>query len=323
MMRWADADGKPADYDSRIEGVAVLSDKLAPKIFEKSGHRFDDLLKAENAGDPLPTFTIPVEAELRTRTAISALSSPNVVGRLPGTDLELAEQAVVLLAHLDHLGVGAAVEGDAVYNGAYDNAMGVGLIIETARALQKIGTRRSVIFAAVTAEERGLLGSHYLATHPPVPQKNMTVALTLDMPLLLFPMKEVIGFGREHSNIGGFVDAAAAAEGVDLADDPMPDEVLFVRSDHYSFVREGIPGLFFFPGFRSSDPELDGSKLVYAHLATHYHKPSDDMMRPVHWPSAERFARINTRLAKLMADSDVGAQWNAGNFFAEKFAIVN
>lgn len=318
-LRWQNTDGSPSDFESRIRGAATLSDSLAPKIFRGSGHELADLLQRESAGEPLPHMPLTVSATITTQTRITRLTSPNVIARLPGTDPELTSEHVVLLAHLDHLGAGAEVNGDPIYNGAYDNAMGVSLMIETARALKQSGTRRSVLFAAITGEEQGLLGSHYLATHLPAAVGRPVAALTLDMPLLLFPMQEVIGFGSEHTDLGRYVEAAAAAEGVTLAPDPLPDEVLFVRSDHYSFVREGVPGLFFFPGFNSSDPDFDGKALVFEHLAKHYHKPSDDLNRPVHWPSATRFARINARLAKLIADSPTAPRWNDGNFFAEQF----
>ena len=319
-MRWTDAEGQPKDYEARIRGSAVLSDTLAEQVFAAGPHPLSQLLAAEEAGETLPRFALPLRARLQTRTRISRLESPNVVARLPGTDPALAGEHVVLVAHLDHLGHGEAVDGDPIYNGAYDNAMGVGLMLETARALKAMGTRRSVLFAAVTAEERGLLGSHYLAQKPPPKVEKMVAALTLDMPLLLFPMQEVIGFGAEHSNLGSYVRQAAQAEGMALAADPMPNEVLFIRSDHYSFVREGVPGLFFFPGFASADPAIDGSQLVFGHLAEHYHKPSDDLRRPVHWPSAERFARVNTRLAKAIADGQEAPHWAANNFFAAQFA---
>ncbi len=318
-LRWQQPDGTPSDYETRIRGSASLSDELAAKIFAGSGHDLNDLLQKENSGEPLPHMPLKVSAKITTQTTISNLTSPNVVARLPGTDPALAAEHVVLLAHLDHLGVGAEVNGDPIYNGAYDNAMGVALMLEAARTLKKMGTKRSVLFAAITGEEQGLLGSHYLATHLPKSVSRPVAAITLDMPLLLFPMQEVIGFGSEHTNLGSFVEAAAAAEGMQLAPDPLPDEVLFVRSDHYSFVREGVPGLFFFPGFNSSDPDFDGKTLVFEHLAKHYHKPSDDMTRPVDWASATRFARINARLAKLIADSPEAPTWNPGNFFADQF----
>lgn len=319
-MRWQQADGTAAAMASGIQGKALLADTTAEALFAQGPHPLADLLAREAAGDALPGFTLPVEAEIVTHTRLRRLQSSNVLGRLPGTDPERAGEHVVLVAHLDHLGVGAAVAGDAIYNGAYDNAMGVGLMIETARALKARGTRRSVLFAAVTAEERGLLGSHYLARHPPASVTAMSAAITLDMPLLLFPMQEVIGFGGEHSSLQAFVERAAAAENVALAPDPLPNEVLFVRSDHYSFVREGVPGLFFFPGFHSADDAVDGQALVMAHLAEHYHKPSDDLLRPVHWPSAVRFARINVRLAELIANSPEPPAWKPDNVFARHFA---
>lgn len=320
-MRWSDAQGAVKHTYPGLKVRASLSDNLAAQLFEQAGQNIEELLQADAEGTPINTFAWPQSLRLSARTTSvhHSLQSPNVIARLPGTDPELAGEHVVLIAHLDHLGVGNAVDGDKIYNGAYDNAMGVSLLIETARVLAQQGTRRSVLFAAVTAEERGLLGSDYLAHHPPKHVSQYVAAISLDMPLLLFPIKEVIGFGAEHSDLGLPIAAAAQAEGLSLAPDPLPDEVLFVRSDHYAFVRQGVPGLFFFPGFASADPDINGEKLVFEHLAKHYHQPSDDMTRPVHWPSAETFARVNARLAHAIANRTQPPQWAPNNFFAEQF----
>jgi hypothetical protein len=320
-MRWTDDQGQVQHTYPSLKVRATLSDAFATKLFSQAGEDIEALLQADDNGDAIAGFAWPQHLRLSavTRSQHESLQSPNVLARLPGTDPTLAGEHLVLIAHLDHLGTGTAVDGDSIYNGAYDNAMGVSLLIETARTLARQGTKRSVLFAAVTAEERGLLGSDYLAHHPPQKVEGWTAAISLDMPLLLFPIKEVIGFGAEHSDLGQPITAAAQAEGLSLAPDPLPDEVLFVRSDHYAFVRLGVPGLFFFPGFASADPDVDGEKLVFAHLGQHYHQPSDDMTRPVHWPSAETFARVNARLARAIANREQPPQWAPNNFFAEQF----
>jgi Zn-dependent M28 family amino/carboxypeptidase len=238
-----------------------------------------------------------------------------------GADPELADEYVVYSAHLDHIGVGTPVEGDDIYNGFYDNAMGTALLIETARAFKAMPEppRRSIIFIAVTGEERGLLGSDYFATYPTVPVDSMIANVNLDMPLLLYPLADVIAFGAEHSNMDEPIARAAEAEGLVLTPDPMPEEVLFIRSDQYSFVRKGIPSVFLVPGFTSSDPEIRGEELFRGHLATHYHRPSDDLTRPVDWPSALAFARTNVRIGLEIAEDDEPPAWNEGDFFGDRF----
>ena len=254
------------------------------------------------------------------RSQIDRISSPNVIGMLPGSDPALADQWVVYTAHLDHIGIGTEVDGDEIYNGAYDNAMGVALMIETARALVAAQPRRSVMFVAVGGEERGLLGSDYFAQQPPVPVEQMVANVNLDMPLFLYPLAEVIAFGSEHSSLEQVVRSAAAAEGLELAADPLPEEVLFIRSDQYSLVKQGVPAIFLVSGFKSSDPEIAGGELFGEFLNTHYHKPSDDLSRPVHWPSALKFARTNVQIGLQAANADQAPRWNEGNFFGERFA---
>jgi Zn-dependent M28 family amino/carboxypeptidase len=256
---------------------------------------------------------------LAARTRIDRTTSPNVVGIVRGTDPELADEYVVYTAHLDHNGIGAEVDGDAIYNGAYDNAMGVSLLLEAARAFAESPPRRSILLVAVTAEERGLLGSDYFAHYPTVPTGSMVANINLDMPLFLYPLADIIAFGSEHSSLEGVVREAIAAEGFELTPDPMPEENIFRRSDQYSFVRRGVPATFLVPGFTSADPDIDGQAVVEDHRKHHYHRPSDDMSRPFHWGSALRFARANVRIGAAIANDDEPPAWNEGDFFGQKF----
>jgi Zn-dependent M28 family amino/carboxypeptidase len=147
----------------------------------------------------------------------------------------------------------------------------------------------------------------------------MVANVNLDMPLLLFPLKDVIAFGAEHSSMAGPVETALGLEGFEMTPDPMPEEVLFVRSDQYSFVRQGIPAVFLVPGFQSTDPDIDGAAILMHHRKTHYHQPSDDLSRPVDWDSALRFARANVRIGMEIAAEDERPTWNEGDFFGDLF----
>jgi Zn-dependent M28 family amino/carboxypeptidase len=200
--------------------------------------------------------------------------------------------------------------------------MGIALLIEAARAFVAMPEppRRSILFVTVTGEERGLLGSDYFAHYPTVPVDSMVANVNLDMPLFLYPLADVIAFGAEHSSLEPVIETAIAAESFALTPDPIPEEVLFIRSDQYSFVRRGIPSVFLVPGFTSTDAAIDGEAVFREHLSTHYHRPSDDSSRPVDWDSALRFARANVRIGLAVARETRRPHWNDGDFFGARFA---
>jgi Zn-dependent M28 family amino/carboxypeptidase len=225
---------------------------------------------------------------------------------------------VLLMAHLDHEGVNPAREGeDKIYNGAMDNATGISTMLEVARAMAETGKRprRSILFAAVTAEEKGLLGSQYLAKHPVVGNGKLVGVVNLDMPVLLYDFTDVIAFGAEHSTLGPIVKRAGAQMNVALAADPLPQENLFVRSDHYRFVQEGVPSVFLMTGFGNG-----GDKQFTGFLSTNYHKVSDDLKQPIDWQAGAKFAKINYLIAREIADADEAPRWYAKDFFGDTFA---
>lgn len=317
-MAWVTLSGDAADYYPELRGSATISVDVARDLFAGTPISFDDARDA--TAESLPASTpLGFEVTLARKTRIENISSPNVIGIVRGTDPELAEEYVVFSAHLDHNGIGAEVDGDSIYNGAYDNAMGSSLLIETARAFAASPPRRSVLFIAVTAEERGLLGSDYFAHYPTVPSESMVANVNLDMPLFLYPLADIVAFGSQHSSLEGIVRDAIAAEGFALTPDPMPEENIFRRSDQYSFVRRGIPAVYLKPGYQSLDPDIDGEAIVKDHRKNHYHLPSDDMSRPFDWESVLRFARANVLIGAAIANDDARPSWNEGDFFGDKF----
>jgi len=319
-MSWVNLSGRVADFHPEIEGDATFSVPTAEDLFAGAPITFEDALDAADGGTPLST-PLGIEVTLSQKTAHEQVTSPNVIAIIRGSDPILREEYVVYSAHLDHVGIGAPVAGDDIYNGFYDNAMGVALLLEAARAFAAIAEppRRSIMFIALTGEERGLLGSDYFAHYPTVPSGALVANVNLDMPLLLYPLADVIAFGAEHSTLEQLIEPAVAVEGLALTPDPVPEEVLFIRSDQYSFVRQGIPSVFLVPGFTSMDPDIDGAAAFQDHLATHYHRPSDDSSRPVDWESALRFARANVRIGAAIADAGTRPEWNEGDFFGERF----
>lgn len=221
-MEWVDLSGDVQGYYPQIEGRALVNAATAEALFEGAPISFEAALDAADAGRPLST-PLGVEVTLARKTAHEEVTSANVVGVVRGSDPELRDEYVVYSAHLDHLGIGRPVDGDRIYNGYYDNAMGVALMIEAARVLAAMTDppRRSILFIAVTAEERGLLGSDYFAHYPTVPSGSIVATVNLDMPLLLFPIADVIAFGAEHSSLQALIETAVAAEDLALTADPM------------------------------------------------------------------------------------------------------
>jgi Zn-dependent M28 family amino/carboxypeptidase len=251
----------------------------------------------------------------------SEVTSPNVVGILPGSDPTLAQQYVALSAHLDHLGLADArqggTSGDRVNNGALDNAAGIATMLEVARAMAESPQRprRSLLFLASTAEERGLLGADYFARHPTVPISRIVGNVDLDMPLLLYPFTDVVAFGAEHSALGRLVADAVAPMGVKLSPDPMPEQGIFTRSDHYMFVKQGVPAVFLATGFANG-----GEKAWGEFLGGNYHHPGDDLGQKIDWRSGARFAEVNYRITRAMADAETPPLWIEGDFFGDAFA---
>jgi hypothetical protein len=319
-MSWVNLSGEAANYFPELQGGAVLNVPPAHELFKRAPISFEQALDAADAGTPLST-PLGTEITLARKTDHESITSPNIIGILRGSDPDLANEYVVFTAHLDHIGTGVPINGDTIYNGMYDNAMGMSLLIETARAFAAMPEppRRSILFIALTGEERGLVGSDYYAHYPTVPSDSLVANVNLDMPLLLYPLADVIAFGAEHSSLEQTIGEVVAEEDFVLAADPIPEQVLFIRSDQYSFVKKGVPSVFLVPGFTSTDPAIDGGAIFNAHLQTHYHQPSDDLSRPIDWDSALRFARANVRIGYAVAEEDERPTWNEGDFFGDKF----
>jgi Zn-dependent M28 family amino/carboxypeptidase len=286
----------------------------AERLFAGSGHTLESLLTAADAKRPLPQFALPAQVRARVTMDATAIESDNVVAVLRGSDPALAREHVVLTAHLDHVGVGAAVNGDRIYNGAMDNASGIATLIETARSLAATNLRpkRSIMFVAVTAEEHGLLGSRYFAGHPTVPRQSIVANLNMDMFLPFVPMKSVMVLGLDESELGDRIRVVAKQLGLGVNPDPQPERNRFTRSDQYSFIREGIPALALKVGFEpgSSDAQVDA-----AWTKERYHAPSDDLQQPFDLGAAATFTRLVTALAAEVANYPARPQWKATSFF--------
>ena len=317
-MRWLDPDGVPNESHPQLELTATLSRSGANALFADSPVPLDRVFADAEAGRA-QGFDLPARMRAWSRTRHSRVESPNVLGLLHGSDPKLEDEVVVVTAHLDHLGIGVPVNGDSIHNGAYDNATGCGALIELARAFASLPTRprRSLLFVAVTGEEKGLQGSDYFAHFPIVPLPRIVADINMDMFLMLEPMRDVIVFGGEHSSLGPM---AARAVGLSPVPDPAPEEVVFIRSDQFPFVRQGVPAVFpVLSGAREVAPG-DSLSPMQRWRRTIYHSPQDDMTQPMDMESGARFMRMQFLLALDVANATARPTWNRGDFFGDTFA---
>ena len=317
-MRLLDEAGAPVDAFPGIRATASLGVHAARRLFEDAPMDADEVFARREAGT-LESFDLPGQATLSGRTTLARFESSNVVGLLPGSDPALAAEHVVFTAHLDHVGIGAEVDGDAIYNGAFDNALGIAVMLEAANELLAgPAPRRSMLFVAVTAEERGLLGAEYFATRPTV-AGPLVANINMDMPVFLADVTDVVPIGIEHSTLEADVQAAAAALDIALTPDPKPEEVVFVRSDQYAFVRRGIPAVYLDAGIKARSPDVDALALYEDFLTGHYHQPSDETALPIHYPSAARLAQLNAAIGRRVGDAEARPRWKEGDFFGRTF----
>ena len=318
-MRLRDADGKGVDTFPQLKVVASVSAAAADLLFEGSERFTAQLFKQAEDGS-LRGFALPVTLALAARTEVEPVESRNVVGRIAGSDAALAPEHIAYSAHLDHVGVGTPVKGDKIYNGAIDNALGVAIMLEAARELAaaKPAPKRSLVFVAVTAEEKGLLGAEWFATHPTV-DGPLVANINLDMPVLLAPSTDVVPIGVEHSTLKGALDAAAKDVGVKLSPDPFPEEVIFVRSDQYPFIRAGVPAVYLINGVISADGKRDPKLAFGKFLGEHYHQPSDQADLPIAYEDAARLARLNAGIGRIVGNDAKRPAWNSGDFFGDRF----
>ena len=287
------------------------ADKL---LFAGTGHNMDEIVAAAEARKPLPRFKLPAHVKITTSINRGEVESQNIAAIFPGSDPKLKDEYVTISAHIDHLGVGKAINGDTIFNGAMDNAAGVATLIEIAQRLKESGvkTKRSLLFIAVTGEEKGDLGSNYFATHPTVSAKQMVANINCDMFLPLYPLNILTAYGLEESTLGDDLKALAPPMGIRVQPDPQPARNIFIRSDQYSFVKQGVPAIF--PGFgneKGSKEEAIENKW----LAERYHAPSDDLNQPVDRAAADKFNDLIQRLMVRVANADTKPAWKPTSFF--------
>ena len=286
----------------------------AELLFAGTEHTYASLLELADAEETLPHFDLPRQVRAKVAYDTEELTSDNVVGILPGSDPELQEEFVVLSGHLDGLGIGGAINGDEIYNGAMDNASGIATMIEIARIADQEGIeiKRSLVLLAVTGEEKGLLGSRAYAVAPTVPADAIVANVNMDMYLPIFEFTHLVTYGIDESDLGDYIPALADKYDVAVQPDPQPDRNIFIRSDQYNFVLAGVPALSFKFG---AEPGSANEAAAKAWLTERYHAPSDDLAQPVDKEAAAKFTRLLLDLCVRIANAPERPEWKADSFF--------
>ncbi|MCL6544457.1 MAG: M28 family peptidase [Bryobacteraceae bacterium] len=306
---------KPGEPELAFAGW--VTEEAGGRLLGMAGYKVEELLKRAASRDFKP---IPLNLRIRGsfHSKIRDIETYNVAAVIPGSDPALAQEAVIFSAHWDHLGIGPAVNGDNIYNGAVDNATGCGMLIEIARMWASLEPkpRRSALFLAVTAEEGGLRGSDYYAQHPLLPPGKTAVAINFDGYLPFGRTRDVVALGAERTTFWPVVQDLARQAGLVLKPDQRPEQGSFYRSDHFSFAKAGIPAFSLHAGVDlEGKPEGYGQKLFEEFNSKHYHQPSDEYRDDWDLSGMEQVARFGVMLGQAAANLDRLPSWNAGEEF--------
>ncbi len=296
-----------------LEVAVVFNPESAERLFSGSGHTFAEIAALGKDRKPLPHFPLATSLKAEATVITRKVESANVVGKLPGLTPGLKDEYVVLSAHIDHMGIGAPINNDKIYNGAMDDGSGSALEMDIAASLKAHPEKlsRSVIFLLVTAEEKGLLGSKYFAEHPTVPIRSIIADVNVDMFLPIVPLKILKIQGIQESDLGSSAAKIAESMGIKPIADPEPLRNAFIRSDQYSFIKKGVPAVKADVGFELGSPE---QKIFKDWLTNRYHAPSDDVNQPVDLQAAARYEEFTRRLLVATANGPM-PYWKPDSFF--------
>ncbi len=303
-------------FIGNLQVVLNSSKALLNRLFMHSGKSMEQVLSDMKKGKA-SSFVLPYSIAASYQTSHTDFESYNVVGLIPGSDKTLKNEYVVHSAHLDHVGIGRAVNGDSIYNGAHDNASGVASLLEIARVYKTSGAKpkRSVLIVMVTGEEMGLIGSSYFAANPPVPKASIVADVNTDMPTVIAPLLSVVPLGAEHSSIMNHVQFAASYLKLDVEKDPEPEQNRFVRSDQYSFVMNGIPALHIKYGNKTNIPGFDLDAFVKQWRAKYYHQSADGLDGIFNFTAAKTYVQLNFLISYSIAQTTERPTWNKGDLF--------
>ncbi|MFD2068018.1 M28 family peptidase [Pontibacter silvestris] len=299
-----------------VKLFSFISGETLTNFLAKAGLDFNTSLTSLKNATPV---SAPLNTTIRASYSSSHedINSYNVIGKITGSDPLLKNEFVIHSAHLDHVGIGAPVNGDSIYNGAHDNASGVASLLEIARIYSRIDAKpkRTVLIAMVTGEEMGLLGSSYFAKYPTVPKQNIVANINTDMPTIIAPLLSVVALGAEHSTLDKPVANAASYLGLDVEEDPEPEQNRFVRSDQYSFVSQGIPALHIKYGNKTPDGKNNLNEQVQVWREKYYHKPQDSIDGTFDFDAGKTYVQLNFLIGYQVAQNPERPSWNPGDFF--------
>jgi Zn-dependent M28 family amino/carboxypeptidase len=308
---------KDEDLPSRIAGGSIgfqFNPADAESLFEGSGHTYAELRALADRGERLPSFPMATRLRGRIESETRDLSSDNVVALLRGSDPVLADELVVISAHLDGYGLAEPVNGDRIYNGTLDDAAYVATLIDLAEQLRETGRRfkRSVLFCVFTGEERGLLGSRYFVAHPTVPMQRIVANINLDTLRPIFPLRSLTTLALDETTLGDAARQVGESMNIRIKADSEPDRQLLRRSDQWNFLQAGIPALAFVFGF---EPGSADEAIYRRWYVERYHSPADDLDQPWNPDTAARFNDFFARLLATVADAPDRPAWKPGNTF--------
>ena len=310
VVDWVDSTGKTQSQSTRIGLSAAMAKGVAAKLFANAGKDFAKIVAAAGKPGTLRGFDLPARLRVSDSMEWKNFTSPEVIGLLPGSDPKLKDEYVVLMGHLDHLGVktNAKPGEDAIYNGALDNGAGVATILEAAHAFTTAAQapRRSILFMLHTGEEKGLLGSRWFVSHPTVPLSRIAGNINLDQLRPIFPLKLLTVHGLDDSSIGDDARSVANGLGIAVQNDPEPERNLLRRTDHWPFMQAGVPAVNFVFGYK---PGTKSEQIYRQWYRTGYHKPQDDLKQPMDFKAAGDFNRFFYALVETVADAPQAPAW--------------
>ncbi len=320
-FKWLNSIGKPANANDELKASVNFNPAFIERLFANSGKNIQTVY--QNAKDNVPqSFSLKAEAQIIVKTNHSLVEGSNLIGIIPGSDPILKNEYVVYAAHLDHFGKASPMKGDSIYNGAHDNASGVSILLGIAKAFRSypIAPKRSIIFAVVTGEEYGLLGSDYFINNAPVKAENIVANLSIDMPFFFHPILDIVPYGAQHSSLSNEVNKAAAMLNLKISPDPFPEQVVFIRSDHYSFIKKGIPSLFIKSGFMTvKEDTVNRAKSDVGWRSSIYHTPQDDMRQSFNFDAGAMHVKVNFLIGFFVSNGTARPTWNERDFFGGKF----
>jgi len=298
----------------------ILNYRNAETIFKTAGKDYKSILETLIGGKPV-SFDLDIDVSFKAKFKHKTKLSHNVAAILEGDDPDLKDEYLVISAHLDHLGTGVPINGDTIYNGTFDNASGCSAILTLAHRFSNMeAPRRSIIFLWFTGEEHGLLGSEYFAKYPTIDATKIVANQNLDAIVgLISESSDVIAFGYEYSQLAKSVDFAANKMGMTISKDPYPEQNFFVRSDQFSFVKQGYPAIWVVSGMTAMYDSVDGHQKFQEWMTTRYHKPNDDMLQPMNFRGTEKELKINFLVAYHIANQLESTDWVKNSFLYKKF----